>query len=101
MIRQPRSLAVLLLFLLSAAASAGVRLPVPYLRDQADTAHCWSYAMSNLLESRALAREGLAVHVNVEKDVVYWINYERMKYITETRNEFYLGSYEGGWQIEY
>lgn len=91
----------IILFFISLTALAGVQLPLHNLRDQAYTSHCWAYAMSNMLESRALQRENLDFMVNVEKDVKYWVDYERMMYIYKTKGDFYLGDNEGGWQVEY
>lgn len=76
-------------------------LPLQTLRDQSSTAHCWAYATSHMLESRALTRESEKILINVEKDVKYWVDFERMLYIFRSKKNFYLGSYEGAWQIEY
>lgn len=80
---------------------ADISLPLATLRNQAHTDHCWAYATSHLLESRALLRDSKRVLINVEKDVKYWVDYERMMYIYKTKNDFFLDSYEGGWQIEF
>ncbi len=87
--------------LFSFFAQGSISLPLHTLRDQGSTAHCWAYSMSHLLEARALVRDSNQVMINVEKDVKYWVDYERMMYIYRTKNDFYLGDYEGGWQIEY
>jgi len=82
--------------------ATGVRLPLLTLRDQAGTAHCWSYAMSHALESRALARDGVKFQFDIEQDTKYWVDFERMWAIYKTKDsDIYLGSYEGGWQIEF
>src|SRR5258708_771675 len=54
-----------------------------------------------MLESRALYRDSTDIVINIEKDVKYWVDYERMLYVYRNKHEFYLGEYEGGWQIEY
>ncbi len=87
--------------LVSSFAFSGIRLPIHSLRDQSSTAHCWAYASSHLLETRTLDRESMDVIINIEKDVKYWVDYERMLYNFQTKKDFYMGSYEGGWQIEY
>ncbi len=79
----------------------GVRLPLKTLRDQGTTAHCWAYSMSHLLESRALSRENLDVMIEVERDVKFWVDFERMHYIHQSKKDFFLDDYEGGWQIEF
>lgn len=89
------------ILLTQSLALAGVRLPIHNLRDQGDTAHCWAYAMGHALESRSLFRGEADVLMNTEKDVKYWVDYERMMYIYRTKKPFYIGEYEGGWQIEY
>jgi hypothetical protein len=86
---------------LSTLAQAQVLLPLHTLRDQGTTDHCWAYSMTHLLESRAMARESNEILINIEKDVKYWVDYERMMYIHRSKGNFYLGEYEGGWQIEY
>lgn len=84
------------------AAEAGVRLPLHTLRDQASTSHCWAYAASHMLESRALVRGDLEFMFDVERDSNYWLNIERMISYYRTKNEdIYIGSNQGGWQIEY
>jgi hypothetical protein len=76
-------------------------LPLQTLRDQDSTQHCWAYAMSHLLESRALVRHNHRILINVEKDVKYWVDFERMQYIFRTKKDFPFTKYEGAWQIEY
>lgn len=71
------------------------------LRDQANTDHCWAYAMSNLIESRSLFSNSRDVTFNTELDVKYWVDFERMLYMYRTKNDVFLGLYEGGWQIEF
>jgi hypothetical protein len=85
----------------SAEAMAGVQLPLHSLRDQATTRHCWSYAMANFLESRSLTSHATEATIDIEQDVKYWVDYERMMYIFNSKHEFYLGEDEGGWQIEF
>lgn len=80
---------------------AGVRLPLNTLRDQSTTAHCWAYAMSHALESRALQRENLNFMFETERDVKYFVDLERMRYIYASKEDFFIGDYEGGWQIEF
>jgi hypothetical protein len=87
--------------IVSSFAQAQISLPLHTLRDQGTTDHCWAYSMSHILESRALSRDSQQIHINTEKDVKYWVDYERMMYIFRTKNKFYLGDYEGGWQIEF
>ena len=91
-----------LLFLVASSSFAtGVRLPLHSLRDQGKTDHCWAYSMSNFLESRALTRANLDFTIETERDVKYWVDYERMMYIYHTKKDQYLMDYEGGWQIEF
>lgn len=87
--------------LLTQTTHAAVQLPLTTVRDQSDTAHCWAYSASHFLESRSLVRDSQEVLINVEKDVKYWVDYERMMYNFRYKQDFYLGSYEGGWQIEF
>ena len=91
----------LLLSCFSVAANADMSLPLNTLRTQGTTAHCWTYAMAHLLESRALHRDGMDVRMDNERDTKFWVDYERMLYMYRSKNSFYLGEYEGGWQIEY
>lgn len=79
----------------------GVRLPLLTLRDQGNSLHCWAYSMSHLLESRALIRDSQKILINVEKDIMYWVDYDRMWFIYETKGDVYLNVDEGAWQIEY
>jgi hypothetical protein len=78
-----------------------VRLPLHSLRSQESTSHCWAYASSHMLESRALVRDSIDVVIDVERDVKYWVDYERMMAIYRLKHSVYLEQYEGGWQIEY
>lgn len=90
------------LFLFAFTAHAAARLPLLSLRDQATTTHCWAYASSHFLESRALLRDNQSVVIDVERDTKYWVDYERLWSIYKTKNaDIYFGSYEGGWQIEF
>jgi len=89
------------IFLYSATSFAGIRLPLNTLRDQGGTAHCWAYAMSHLLESRALSRDSTEAMIDIEQDTKYWVDYERMMFIFNSKKDFFLGTYEGGWQIEF
>ncbi len=93
------TLTISLLF--SAATFAEVLLPIHNLRDQGPTDHCWAYSMSNILETRAQVRNSTQILINVEQDIKYWVDYERMMYIYRTKRNFFLGDYEGGWQIEF
>ncbi len=94
-------IAMLAILVVSSLGLAETSIPLMTVRDQADTAHCWSYATSHLLEARALERSSEKVLINIEKDVKYWLDYERMKFVFKTKGDFYLGDYEGAWQIEY
>lgn len=100
-----RSLVTLLsisFVVLSQLAVGGVRLPLHSLRDQSSTSHCWAYAMSHALESRALHRDGIDSVIDIERDAKYWVDYERLMAIYKSKNkEIYFGEYEGGWQIEF
>ena len=101
MFRSLRSPFILATFL-SAFGYAGVQLPLHTLRDQANTSHCWAYASSHLLESRALVRGDTEFMIDTELDSNYWVNYERMMEIYRTKNkDIYLGSSQGGWQMEF
>ena len=80
---------------------AQVLLPLHTLRNQGTTDHCWAYSMTHLLETRAMVRDSNEIMINIEKDIKYWVDYERMMYNFRTKQNFYLGDYEGGWQIEY
>ena len=96
-----KSFIVLIGLVFSVNVWADKFLPLQTLRDQANTAHCWAYAMSHLLESRSLVRGSRYVLINVEKDVKYWVDYERMMHIYKTKGDTFLIDYEGGWQMEY
>ncbi|MBI4404649.1 MAG: hypothetical protein HY537_10830 [Deltaproteobacteria bacterium] len=83
-------------------AVCSVSLPIHSLRDQGSTAHCWAYAMSNVLESRALVRQSLDFTFDIEAEAKYWVDYERMLYIYRTKKDYFLsGTYQGAWQIEF
>lgn len=90
------------LFLSLQVKAEGIRLPLHSLRDQSHTSHCWAYAMSHMLESRALYRGGVDAVIDIERDAKYWVDYERLMAIYKSKNdEIYFGDNEGGWQIEY
>lgn len=93
---------ILVLLLISVTSSAAVLLPLQTLRDQANTAHCWAYASGHLLESRAQVRESIDFMFETERDVKYWVDFERMLAIYRLKTDVYLDfSYEGAWQIEF
>lgn len=93
---------VFIQLLISVSAFAGTRLPFHSLRDQDSTMHCWAYAMSHAVESRALSRDHMTPIVYVEKEVKRWVDYERLMYMYKTKNDFYFDpDSEGAWPIEY
>ena len=96
-----KGFAVILSLVFTTLVQAQVLLPLHTLRNQGTTDHCWAYSMTHLLETRALVRDSNEIMINIEKDIKYWVDYERMMYNFRTKQSFYLGNYEGGWQIEY
>lgn len=89
------------LTLFSQSHANGVQLPLLTLRDQSETAHCWAYAMSHLLESRSLKSQNIKVLIETERDVKYWVDFERMMHTYRSKKATYLSEYEGGWQAEF
>ncbi len=65
-------------FVFSFSAYADVLLPLSTLRVQG-VFHCWAYVVAYTLESRALSRDGIEIFIDVEKDLDYWVNYQRLK----------------------
>ncbi len=94
---------LLILFsnLLPAHSSGSIRLPLDSLRSQKGTMHCWAYAMSHLLESRAALRESNFVMFDVETDTKYWVDYERLWSVYRMNSDVYIGNVELGWQMEF
>ena len=91
-------------FLFLNSLSANISLPLHTVRDQANTRHCWSYAMSHFLEARSLHARGIEMTINIEQDVVYWVNLERLMAIYDLKKDMIQWNPlndEGGWQIEY
>lgn len=80
---------------------ANIMLPVHSVKYQSNTFHCWAYATSHLLEVRSLLTNHMNISINTEKDVKYWVDFERMFYVYKSKKDFYLGDNEGGWQIEF
>jgi len=80
---------------------ADIILPLNTLKSQGNTQHCWAYSTSFLLESRSLIRNRLEFTFDLERDVKYWVDYERFMYNFSHKKKFFLGEHEGGWQIEF
>jgi hypothetical protein len=58
--------------------------------------------MAFVLESHALAHSSFDATIDLEKNLMYWINYDRMTYIYKTKGDFFLDkNNEASWQIEY
>lgn len=92
------------IFLFLNSLSAEISLPLHTVRDQSSTRHCWSYAMSHLLETRSLYAHKVEATINIEQDVVYWVNLERLMSIFDQKKDMIQWNPlydEGGWQIEY
>lgn len=99
--RKTISLITFVFLICNSAWATGVRLPIHTLRDQDGTAHCWAYATSHMLESRALLRDSIEAMIDIEKDIKYWVDYERMLSLYRLKTDIYIDYYEGAWQIEY
>jgi len=57
-----------------------------------------------MLESRALHAHKIEATINIEQDVVYWVNLERLMSIFDLKKDMIQWNPlydEGGWQIEY
>jgi hypothetical protein len=74
--------------LISFNAFAGILLPLPQVRDQGDTTHCWAYAMTHAIEARTLARDSNEVVIHIEKDLIYWAAYERLMEVFNSKQDY-------------
>lgn len=54
-----------------------VFMPLPSLRAQSSN-NCWAYAVTNMLEARALFRDSIKLKIDVDADLAYWVTFERL-----------------------
>lgn len=72
------ALLVLLAFIaLSFAKANATVLPLDALRSQGDTNHCWAYSTNHVIASRAQFSDGAAISLDMERDLMYWVYYNR------------------------
>jgi hypothetical protein len=73
----------------STLAHADNLLPLTSFRSQEYTTHCWAYAGAHLLEARAESKSAISTTLDVERDLMYWVLYDR-----------FFQTYKGGQPLE-